>query len=488
MSLTLKEQKEAFVTGHSGTTPLETFLVCLASPVGIFFFNEVRHIMISLRSVKKERTRSKSQVAHAPLVFVEYVGLLLPMAICQTSLLYPVGISLIILESFLGVLFVCFRLRTARNIRSTPVSDWNPSVKNGEEKTRTKREKLNFLTAYRSSVSYLTFVAILAVDFRVFPRRFAKTETVGYGLMDLGAGSFVIAGGLVSSSARSIGNPKQASSRSAQLLSSLTRSAPLVLLGFIRLATNKGIEYQEHASEYGVHWNFFFTLALVGLFASVIRLNNHAGTFIGLFIPVLLLSIYQLALTRNGLQDYVENAPRLCSSSHAVFCDFFAANREGLLGSVGYLVMFLCSEEIGRCCLFSSRGGEKSRGMRLLSCSVGLWVLHFFLVDLLGVPVSRRSTNSSFVLWTLAHNVSLLFLIWLAFYTATLGTNAVTEPSPIFDAVNKHGLIVFVLANLMTGLINISTDTLGAGDGKALTIIFGYLFSVGSAALLLRSF
>ena len=47
-----------------------------------------------------------------------------------------------------------------------------------------------------------TAACILAVDFQVYPRRFSKTETFGYGLMDIGVGSFVFAGGLVSQEAR----------------------------------------------------------------------------------------------------------------------------------------------------------------------------------------------------------------------------------------------------------------------------------------------
>lgn len=456
---------------------METFLVCLASPVGIFLFNEFRHIILSLKG-KEGDTGSTTRGTRALLVVVESVVLLFPMAICQTTLLYPLGASLVFLETILGSFLFFFRLRSDSLItkRSTGVGGM-PSGKNGGE-------KLDFLTAYRSSVSYLTFVAILAVDFRVFPRRFAKTETVGYGLMDLGAGSFIVAGGLVSPSARNVGNLKQ--HVSTILLSSLTRSAPLVIIGFVRLATNKGIEYQEHSSEYGVHWNFFFTLALVCLLASVVRLNRGAGTLKQMIVSILLLLVYQFALTHNGLQDYIENASRHCLSSHYywVFCDIFAANREGILGSVGYLAMFLSSESIGSYCLWSRRGEEKVRGIRLLLCSLVLWILHLVLVDLCGIPVSRRSTNSSFVAWTLAHNVSLLFLIWLAFYLARLSADVV-KPSPIFYAVNRHSLVVFVLANLMTGLVNISTDTLAAGDREALLIIFGYLFSVGSVALLL---
>ena len=51
--------------------------------------------------------------------------------------------------------------------------------------------KLSYLTNYRASMLLVTVICILGVDFQVFPRRFAKTETLGFGLMDIGVGSFV---------------------------------------------------------------------------------------------------------------------------------------------------------------------------------------------------------------------------------------------------------------------------------------------------------
>lgn len=45
------------------------------------------------------------------------------------------------------------------------------------------------------------------------------------------------------------------------IMKSLTSSLPLLVIGLGRLVSVKGIDYHEHVSEYGLHWNFFFTLA-----------------------------------------------------------------------------------------------------------------------------------------------------------------------------------------------------------------------------------
>mmetsp|Transcript_10528 Transcript_10528/g.29603 ORF Transcript_10528/g.29603 Transcript_10528/m.29603 type:complete len:487 (-) Transcript_10528:1553-3013(-) len=465
---TLKEQKEAFVTGHSGSTPGEVLLVCFSAPVGIFLFNEIQ------RSTKVLFGTNRPF-----LVAVESLVLLLPMAICQTSLLYPYGVALLGIEFILA--FCLNFLSSAGTKRNCETNDSN---KNG----KAKKPKLPFLTAYRSTVSYLTFVAILAVDFYVFPRRFAKTETTGYGLMDLGAGSFIVSGGFVSWYAR---RSATSTSTSAQTVTAsywetikptLIRSIPLIVMGMIRLLTTKGLEYQEHVSEYGVHWNFFFTLTVVGIASTMARFDSLQILGPGNFkaYPWLLLVFHQAALSKYGMQTYIEEGGRQCAEKTSVVCNVFAANREGILGCVGYLSMFFISEDIAQYCIWDERFAKtpSQRGKRLSICCSILWAALWVLVSVLEIPVSRRSTNATFVIWTLAHNVTILLMMWIAF-SLTNGSSV----SPIFDAVNRHGLIVFILANLMTGLVNITINTLEVADGQALGVIFVYLFAVGSVAL-----
>jgi phosphatidylinositol glycan class W len=62
-----------------------------------------------------------------------------------------------------------------------------------------------------------------------------------------------------------------------------------------------------------------------------------------------------------------------------------------------------------------------------------------------------------------------------------------TSTPPILDAMNRQGLLVFIMANLLTGLVNLSFNTLQAGDATALGIMLLYLSAVSGFALLLDS-
>jgi glucosaminylphosphatidylinositol acyltransferase len=472
MVASLKEQKEAFVTGHDGTTAWEVLLVCLSAPLGLAFFQ-------SLPSSLKQTSWG--------CIFLEALSLWFPMVLCQTNLLYPWGIGILAVQCFTVVAFL---VNAPKSKATTIAADTK------------KSPRLDYLTMYRSSLLYLTFVAILAVDFHVFPRRFAKTEVLGYGLMDVGAASFVFSAGLVSPKARGGGRGGSFSpattSRSYTVRRYLLHTFPLVALGFIRLATNKGLEYQEHVSEYGVHWNFFFTLGALAMMTPLVVIKTP--TF---YLPVAILAVYQLCLSRLKLQEYIESASRTCSSTATFnsseslsplalfFCNAMAANREGILGCVGYLAVYLLGEAVAFYGLWNGKSQENNMTNLLLFSGV-LWVLHWIMTDGVGIPVSRRSTNASFCIWITAHNTLLLSLIQLATMVGTrihLASNQVRRPTnllpPVMKTVNRYGLIMFLIANLLTGLVNLTVPTLDIGDTPALFIVFGYICAVGFIAVLL---
>ena len=143
-----------------------------------------------------------------------------------------------------------------------------PKIDSNVMKTLSKPEK-PFITAYRSSLLIVTCIAILAVDFSIFPRRFAKTETFGTSLvrlqqlffiimiqiyvsfvamltagfvqMDVGVGAFMFSGALVS---RDGDDHKSRGTVSGRIVKTLKSVAPLLLLGFARLFFIKSVDYQ----------------------------------------------------------------------------------------------------------------------------------------------------------------------------------------------------------------------------------------------------
>jgi phosphatidylinositol glycan class W len=63
--------------------------------------------------------------------------------------------------------------------------------KNSQSSLDTKVVKLS-INLFRSTVVIITSIAILAVDFKIFSRRNAKTEYYGISLMDVGVGYFIM--------------------------------------------------------------------------------------------------------------------------------------------------------------------------------------------------------------------------------------------------------------------------------------------------------
>jgi len=359
-----------------------------------------------------------------------------------------------------------------------------------------------FLTAYRGSMMILTCICILAVDFRIFPRRFAKVETWGTSLMDMGVGSFVFSAGIVAS--RPI-LKERAEGRVTPLITRLTRSIrhslPLLALGVIRLLSVKGLDYAEHVTEYGVHWNFFFTLGflppLVALFQSALSIIPSYAA-----LALLLGTLYQITLENTELMAYILAGPRT---------DLLSMNREGVFSFWGYLAIFLAGQDIGMRVLPrrlspGSATTPASQRTRLLLTMVGwsaAWTtLYFLTTDYsygAGVSVSRRLANLPYILWVAAINTTLLtvfcvvdMVFFPSFYAAhdarTEKETYLMATSHVLRAFNRNGLAVFLVANLLTGLVNMTVRTLDVGPMPTMGILAGYMAAVTAFAVALDAY
>lgn len=121
-----------------------------------------------------------------------------------------------------------------------------------------------------------------------------------------------------------------------EVISAAVRSWPIAALGVSRLVVIKGLGYQEHVSEYGVHWNFFATLFCLRVFVVAMSRLNPAR--VRLLLALAALCIYQWLLL-GDLGAFVFDGPRLT---------LFSMNREGVLGLVGFVAIFYIAEELGR--------------------------------------------------------------------------------------------------------------------------------------------
>ncbi|KAH9704095.1 GWT1 family protein expressed [Citrus sinensis] len=169
---------------------------------------------------------------------------------------------------------------------------------------------------------------------RIFPRENAKTETYGTGLMDLGVGSFVFANAIVSRQARNI--------QSMNWKSALKSTGPLILLGFGRIVSTTGVDYQVHVGEYGVHWNFFFTLAAVSILTSIINIRPK---YCGILGSVILIGYWGLYLVGVQLGHYIffgNNSQSASRSNKAAFI------KTWLLGILTGLLTLLLDRHIER--------------------------------------------------------------------------------------------------------------------------------------------
>ncbi|KAH9704101.1 GWT1 family protein expressed [Citrus sinensis] len=184
-----------------------------------------------------------------------------------------------------------------------------------------------------SFLGFMLFFATAAAK-RIFPRENAKTETYGTGLMDLGVGSFVFANAIVSRQARNI--------QSMNWKSALKSTGPLILLGFGRIVSTTGVDYQVHVGEYGVHWNFFFTLAAVSILTSIINIRPK---YCGILGSVILIGYWGLYLVGVQLGHYIffgNNSQSASRSNKAAFI------KTWLLGILTGLLTLLLDRHIER--------------------------------------------------------------------------------------------------------------------------------------------
>lgn len=326
-------------------------------------------------------------------------------------------------------------------------------------------------TLVRSVVGLSTAIAILAVDFHVFPRRFAKTEEFGFSLMDVGASSFLLINAVVDA------RPSHVVSARGLMQS----GAVLVCLGVVRLISLAATDYQQHASEYGAHCNFFFVLAGVKILVAPWCRLLSAPLLCVVATLLTLVQHYNTAI----LQDWVlSELPR---------DSFLLANRESLVAAPGHAALYCWGALLGKF-LFAVKKDSRSQyaasSVRVLIVSsvsaAGVAVVLSLLCNRLQGEPSRRLVNAEFVMWMVL--VLLIFTSLGSLVEICLSLSS-GDPLPIIlQAINGNQMLFFLAANVATGVINMSINTLEVSNPMDTFIITVYAIALCIAVVALLQY
>ncbi|KAM3934444.1 phosphatidylinositol-glycan biosynthesis class W protein isoform 1-T2 [Leptodactylus fuscus] len=482
-----KHLKESFVRNLNGTSITEISLGLSLTPLCILCRGL---ILISIH-----QKFGKIIYSWKYCLFLDFLVLVLPHVLSCTvfsDFLFPVIISISIM-CILGF-YIIYRNRIS--YKNTSLL----SIFKSFLKTQIEDQNVPSVTTLRVFINLLTAISILAVDFPVFPRRYAKTETYGTGVMDFGVGCFTFANALVSLEARSQHEIKTFTFD--RVKKQFISVWPLVLLGLGRLASVKSLDYHEHVSEYGVHWNFFFTLAAVRV-CSTILLTLISSQSIWIVATVIIMS-YQIVLETTNLKTFILYG----SDNKGTRLGFLNANREGIFSIFGYVAIYMIGIHIGSY-LLKKRIFVKQwirLFLTLLILSV-ITLMCMTMVQLYVEPISRRMVNLSFCIWIVGQCTAwlcLIFLCDLILLFVKYLTPGSSVPSTwnvcslmysqktnishqkdrkketsfcLIEAINRNQLLFFLHSNIMTGAVNLIIDTIHINNSLfSVTVLLIYMF------------
>ncbi|KAH9425049.1 hypothetical protein DERP_011777 [Dermatophagoides pteronyssinus] len=445
MDAELKHRREQFIHGNHGSNgPWEVFhLIIIAQ-----FSHILSESFVFALPALPKTWPIVSLIIDFTMV---YSPLIMAVTICHNH------ITLILITILVLILFN-FAIYVKSNSKCI---SWQNIGQQSIQYPDTKR--FPYLSNMMSSLLMATCLAIFAVDFPSFDRRFSKTEMYGWSLMDVGVGCFIAINGALSPESRLINSKISLIERFKKTLRS---SLPLIVIGLFRLVATKSVNYQEHVTEYGIHWNFFFTISFVKILSSI--LCALLGEQINLYtVSIMIMIVHQIMLKTFGTEFIMDPSNRSLN--------LFAANKEGFISLPGFISIYLFFVQLGRNYIPKREKVNELLSIILQLVIIGLQSLAvMFAAYHLLEPVSRREANMPFICFItccacLNIVIELVYFIWIQIAKPNFHYE-----SSVFSVINHKGLLIFLIANLITGLVNLSIDTMMVNNVMSVLLIHLY--------------
>eukprot|EP01032_Pedospumella_encystans_P011385 gene11385-13237_t len=237
--------------------------------------------------------------------------------------------------------------------------------------------------------------------------------------MDIGVGTFIVSSALTSKFARTEESKSVAATVRLRKLFTFQKLVVL-LLGFGRFVLLKAVNYHEHVSEYGIHWNFFMTLYFIWTTADL----AHAlvPRWLILWLAIILLAVYQIPVSA------------------------------------------LSADPVRKCKDSDDEG----------------WFASSRLVQ----DTSRRLANTPYVCLVIALALTTILMLYLADTLSGSGQAAPSNGNTVLTLhyMNKHSLMVFLVANVVTGGVNMSMQTIHVYPEIAFAIMCVYTTAITCVA------
>ncbi|CAK9251676.1 unnamed protein product, partial [Sphagnum jensenii] len=124
-----------------------------------------------------------------------------------------------------------------------------------------------------------------------------------------------------------------------KILLTIKKSSILFVLGLLRLVLVSLTNYHFSHSEYGMHWNFFFTIFFVKLLACPFDLFIRKSSLRSFLLSVSIGILYQYFLSQHHYSQYLLDA----QYNRVTFVD---KNKEGIFSLFGYLAIYFAGEAV----------------------------------------------------------------------------------------------------------------------------------------------
>lgn len=463
-TLKMKPQEE-FVQGLNGSSKEDVMSFLTQVPLLVFITLFIKLCILAKLDFGSLRRKYSDKGLGKVLTFLlEFITIVVPLVFIFTVLSESMLFIFLLAVFLIGLI-----ITQSATVVNDMVNYWKiPHFKGAlfTDDTLLGIGPRPFITYFRALTFLVTSLSIMAVDFHVYPRRFAKTETYGVSLMDIGVGLFVFSNAIV------LSNRKL---QLKKLKHTLLESSIFIILGILRYVCIERLDYQKHITEYGEHWNFFITLGMVKVLSHIIIKVAKGHSFLcGLFF----LALHQYFLTHSWESYVLNNVERNT---------LLSANREGIVSLGGYLSLYLLV--VGHTSLIDfDRPINLKKKIKLLILlafyNAVLFALSYYF-DTINLQVSRRLANLPYTLWIIAVGLTLLSITLLMeimsviFLPLSLRYNkelySLITPV-VLESINFNGLVFFLVSNLLTGLVNLTFDVFNMETNSSIAILLGYMF------------